>query len=472
MSEVTPSLLESLLEKRNGLATEAETILDAAKAEERDLSEVEEVRAADIHVEIQDLTKEIELRESIERSRFAAAAAAKSVDVKSEPLTYNREKRNSYFKDMAVVHGGMAGDTLAASERLQRHGREMDVEFTKRAKGREAKAETEMRGVAGEGSVFEKRAGSRTDGSGGYFVPPIYLIDDYIQYLRFGRPFVNSLRNVPLPTGTDSINIPKLSTGTLTGIQTADNAALSNQDIADTQVTAAVKTVGGYVDVSLQLLEQSPHQIIDEVILQDLLADYNLQVNAQALTGSGSSGQITGVLNTSGVNAITYTDASPTAAKLFAPLAQGLSQLAQNRKRADGVKVWMHPRRYYWMAAGQDSNNRPLVVPSSMGAWNPQAINADPTAEGMAANLVLGVPVYLDGSMPTTVSTTQDEIALVRGDDVLFFEGELRTDVFREILSSTAGVRFRAYNYIALLVRYAQSVSTITGTGLAAPSGF
>ena len=477
MSEAAPTLLETLIEKRSALATEASTILDTASTEARDLTVEEEARAAALSDEMSSLSKEIELRESIERSRFAAAEAARSVSVKSEPLTYNREKRFSYFKDLATVQAGLVGDVSAAQERLNRHAAEMDVEFSKRDKRRAEKAETEMRGITGsEVSPFESRAGNRTDGTGGYFVPPIFLIDDYIQYLRYGRPFTNSLRQVPLPTGTDTINIPKLSTGTLTGIQTADNAALSNQDIADTQVTASVKTVGGYVDVSLQLLEQSPHQIIDEVILQDLIADYNLQVDSQSLNGTGSSGQILGVLNVSGINTTTYTSGSPTQVGMWTPLAQAISQLVQTRKLStDGVKCWMHPRRWYWMASGLDSSNRPLIVPSTMGQFNPMAENVGaPAAEGYVGNLVLGNPVYLDGSIPTNLGagTNQDDVVFIRGDDTLFFEGELRTDVFREILSSTAGVRFRAYNYIAQLTRYAQSVSVVSGTGLVAPSGF
>ena len=161
---------------------------------------------------------------------------------------------------------------------------------------------------------------------------------------------------------------------------------------------------------------------------------------------------------------------------MWTPLAQAISQLVQTRKLStDGVKCWMHPRRWYWMASGLDSSNRPLIVPSTMGQFNPMAENVGaPAAEGYVGNLVLGNPVYLDGSIPTNLGagTNQDDVVFIRGDDTLFFEGELRTDVFREILSSTAGVRFRAYNYIAQLTRYAQSVSVVSGTGLVAPSGF
>jgi len=134
----------------------------------------------------------------------------------------------------------------------------------------------------------------------------------------------------------------------------------------------------------------------------------------------------------------------------------------------------MHPRRYYYLAAGLDSSNRPLIVPSSMGAYNPQATNGAPAAEGYVANLVLGVPVVLDGSIPTTVGagTNQDTIIFSRGDDSIFFESEPRFDVFKEVLASTAAVRFRAYEYVALAARYATAITAINGTGLVAPSGF
>ena len=44
---------------------------------------------------------------------------------------------------------------------------------------------------------------------------------------RPGRAFANLVQRQPLPGGTDSINIPKLLTGTSTAVQTADNAPVS-----------------------------------------------------------------------------------------------------------------------------------------------------------------------------------------------------------------------------------------------------
>ena len=69
--------------------------------------------------------------------------------------------------------------------------------------------ERALRAVPGAGmQVFEQRAINRTDGTGGYFVPPLWLVDQYVPYLRAGRVLANLCHSLPLPGGTDSINLP------------------------------------------------------------------------------------------------------------------------------------------------------------------------------------------------------------------------------------------------------------------------
>jgi hypothetical protein len=111
----------------------------------------------------------------------------------------------------------------------------MDVEFPKRERARQKAAERDRDALdkdvrtRGRGTMFEKRVNpNRTDGQGGYFVPPLWLVDDYIDLPRFGRTFANTVRNMALPSGTDSINVPKVATGTATGVQTADAGAVTS----------------------------------------------------------------------------------------------------------------------------------------------------------------------------------------------------------------------------------------------------
>jgi hypothetical protein len=67
-------------------------------------------------------------------------------------------------------------------------------------------------------------------------------------------------------------------------------------------VSAPVRTIAGQQDFAIQLLDQSPWGW-DEVVLEDLLADYNAKLDVQVISGSGAAGQVTGILNVAGINA-------------------------------------------------------------------------------------------------------------------------------------------------------------------------
>ena len=274
-----------------------------------------------------------------------------------------------------------------------------------------------------------------------------------------------------LPEGTDSINVPKIATGTTVAAQTADAAGVSSTDLTDSVATAAVKTLAGQQDIALQLIEQSPGSF-DEIVAADLLADYNMKLDQQCIVGSGASGQVQGINGLSGTNGITYTSGAPTGPLTYAPVAQAISQIAGNRYLPPTAIV-MHPRRFFWLAAALDTANRPLVVPSAAGPYNPEAVQTGMAAEGPIANM-LGLPVYIDPNVPVLQGAgTEDRIYVVRAPDLLLWEGNLRTRVLPEVLSGTLQVRIQLYNYFAWMPdRYPKAISVVSGTGLIAPSGF
>src|SRR6185312_4184666 len=256
-----------------------------------------EARRLGIHVaENDERIAEIELQLAAEaRSGQVAIALGQHVEVKSEPLTYNKFRSTheniSYFRDLWLMK--QHGD-VEATKRLQAHAAEMDVEMPARAQRRARNAEREVRNVIGwdVASPFETRTNpNRTDGTGGYLVPPVWMMDELIPILRAGRTVADQVRGMPLPDGTDSINIPKLSTGTTAAVQTADAAAVSSTDFTDTSVSAGVKTIAGQQDVSIQLVEQSPLSL-DNILFADLVADYNKKLDAQVIGGSNASGQV------------------------------------------------------------------------------------------------------------------------------------------------------------------------------------
>jgi HK97 family phage major capsid protein len=320
------------------------------------------------------------------------------------------------------------------------------------------------------GHALATRDINTTDTSGGDFVPPAYLVNEYIAKARAGRVTADLCSKFALPGGTDSINFPAITTGSANAAQASQNSALQETNLITATVTAPVTTIGGIQDVSVQLVEQSPIAF-DQVIFADLAASHAQAVGNAVINGSGASGTLEGFVNADTVNTITYTDASPTAAETVSKIADGIQQVATARfLPADAIV--MHPRRWYALSAGVDGGGRPLVVPTA------QAMNAFGTAdtvgaEGSVGN-ILGLPVYLDPNIAvnTGASTNQDIIIISRFADAYLFEGTPKAEVFRETLSAEATVRFRLYNFVAFTAERYVGVNTsiVSGTGLATPS--
>jgi HK97 family phage major capsid protein len=320
----------------------------------------------------------------------------------------------------------------------------------------------------------EQRANSRVTGAGGEFVPPLWLIDQFAPLARPARAFADVMTNLDLPVGTDSINVPKIATGSLVGWQSADNAAVASQDLTTTSVPAPVLTLAGQVDISQQLLDQSPIAF-DEAIFGDLTADLNRQLDVSLIGGAGTSGTPTGVYNTAGVNSVTFTSASPTLALLYSKLAGAIQTVETTRFLPPEVIV-MHPRRWAWILTQADTQGRPMVVPDAGNPQNAAGVLTDVAAQAKVGTL-LGLPVVVDPSIPTTstgsalTGGTQDVIFVGRFSDAYLYEGPLMARAIPSVNSGTLGVRLQVYKYVAFTAaRYPQSFAVIGGTGLSAPS--
>lgn len=363
------------------------------------------------------------------------SAVEARVSVTKESLTYEQHSPHSIFRDMAKAK--IDGDTKAA-ERLARHGVEMQA---------------------------EKRAISSTDGAGGEFIPPVWLQDQWIALQRAGRPVANTLNSKPLPPNTDTINLPKVSTGAATAVQT-DGGAVQSTDIATTSVTGAVQTIAGQQDLSIQLFDLSLPGI-DAVIFDDISRDYAQQIDKKVLSGTVTNAK--GLDALAGTNAVTYTDASPTVPEIYPKFADAIQQIHTGRFLPPQV-IAMHPRRWAWFLASLDSSNRPLIVPNG-NAFNQAGVLTNVASENVVGN-IQGLPVVVDANIPTTLGGgTEDEILVYRADDIILYESQPKLRVFQEVLSGTLQVRCQIYGYYAIIAgRLPKAISKITGTGLAAPT--
>jgi hypothetical protein len=92
-------------------------------------------------------------------------------------------------------------------------------------------------------------------------------------------------------------------------------------------------------------------------------------------------------------------------------------------------------------------------------------------SEGIVGTLQ-GLPVVVDPSIPTTLGGgTEDVIIIIRASDMWLWESSLRTRVLPDVGSGTLTTRLQVYGYVAAqFARYPKATSTITGTGLIAPT--
>ena len=380
----------------------------------------------------------VERAERVAEARSVLPVQAVEAAVVAEPLTYESQAPNSIFRDLVSAQKGDSG----AAGRLERHMSEMRV---------------------------EQRTSSldSTDANGGYLVPPLYLQEEFITLARAGRKVVDAIGTKPLPANTDSINIPTMDGGTGVAVQ-ADAAAVQDTTATFNTVTGAVQTVAGLQNVSQQLVDRSIPGV-DEVIFGDLTRAYASKLESQFFNSSTTNAK--GLTSLSGVNSVTYTDASPTVAELFPKLADAIQQVETGIFEAP-THIIMAPRRWAFFLAGSDSSNRPLVTPYA--GFNVVGTADAPAAQGPVGS-ILGLPVLTSANIATNLGagTNQDEIYVVNAPNLYVYEDQSGPylDQFRDVLSGTLQVRFRLFNYYSLILgRRPAAISKISGTGLAAPT--
>ncbi|MGW2696531.1 phage major capsid protein [Streptomyces sp. NPDC001296] len=450
-------LIADLKVKRADIKRMLNETINTARSEERGLTAAEQTlfnQRADEAEKLSDRIEELQAQVDADEAaapmaqRYAPAASGinstnsqrnsnmtGSAYITSEPSTYSREGRNSYFLDLARV--AQTGDR-DARQRLERND-------------------------------AEQRALNTSNGTGGEFVPPLWIEQEYVKYARPHRVFADLVNTNPLPASTDVINIPKVSSGTATAVQGTQNTLIQNTDMQTTSIASSVFTVAGGQTISLQMLEQSPIRT-DEVILSDLAADYAKQLDTLYLTGSGSAGQPTGILTLAGTNSVTVaTGASLTGSNsIYTAVASAISKIWSTRYAAP-TAIIMHPRRFAWMLAQVDTSNRPVIVPAQGGAFNaPGLLGTSLNAEGPVGTFA-GLPVYLDPNIPTNLGTgtNEDRIIVLKADDVYAWEGHFKAEAFQATYANTLSLFLRVYNYASFQpARYPSSISVISGAGL------
>lgn len=396
--------------------------------------------------------------------------------VTSEPRTYSERSnifggeagRVSFFSDAWRAQTGRGSDVAGARERLARHDREVQVE-----------------GEMSERSMDQRASTTSTFGS---LVVPQYLTEMVAPLLRAGRPIANICNGHELPDRGMALIIPRVTSGTATGVQATQNTAVQNTDPTVTDLTVPVVTIAGQVDISRQALERGVG--IDTLLYQDLARAHAVNVDVQVLNGSGTAGQALGILNTAGASQATAFTAAATGQTYNLKKAGQIAAVSSQGAGLYPRLIAMHPNRWAWLGAQLDSANRPLVVANTIANFNALAVISKPgqiSADSDPINGAQfvgvdnsGLPVLTDLNIPTAVGTGPEDIVIV-GDNSewhLWEEGsglprELRFD---ETLAGQLTTKLVVYSYIAFTAgRYPGATGKVGGNsaagfGLVAPT--
>lgn len=142
-------------------------------------------------------------------------------------------------------------------------------------------------------------AGSGT--TGGTLVATNLLASEFIEVLR-NKARVVQLGARMLTGLVGNVDIPRQTSATTTYWVT-EGADVTEAEAAFDKISLSPKTVGARSQMTRNMMMQSTPDI-EMVVRNDLAAQLALAIDLAAIAGTGSSGQPTGILNTSGIGSV------------------------------------------------------------------------------------------------------------------------------------------------------------------------
>jgi HK97 family phage major capsid protein len=431
------SYSDKLIEKRDAHLASAQTIVEAAEAEVRELTTDEDAEIAVALRSASELDDQISQHKDLEarnakaaEMRTQAGLTAPAV-VRSEARTYSRDNRSASFLGDAFA-AQFNGD-YQAKERLARHMNEERV---------------------------ERRDVTSANFAG--LIVPQFLTELAAPLARAGRPVADIARKHQLPASGLTISISRVTTGSSTAAQ-SEGAAVSETNMDDTKLDITVQTIAGQQTVSRQALERGTG--VDGLVMNDLILSYHTTLDASVVTS----------LTNAVTQVVTFTDASPTVGELYPKLLDCVQRIQTNYFGGPNVMI-MHPRRLAFILAALDDTKRPLAVPAMNGAMNAISVGDGSVVYGNSGYSIAGLPVVTDANVTTTngAGTNEDVIIIGNTQELhLWEEGDgapmyLRFD---QPKAAELDVLAVVYGYSAFTAaRYPNASALVGGTGLVTPT--
>jgi hypothetical protein len=241
--------------------------------------------------------------------------------------------------------------------------------------------------------------------------------------------------------------LPQLTTGTSAFIQNPQNSTVT--DSASTYVdngqTCDVSTILGSITMSRQLLDFAQPHGYDQVLARELGAAIGAKREQQIIAGTGSSNQLTGLENQSGVQTIAATGS---VAGILNAVTSAISLISTTRYRLPDFAAGS-PELWAYLAGGLSTTGMPFMPPRAteqFAAVSPESIPGE----------LLGLKYISDPSIAASLGS-QYLIVGVSKDLILWSQPpEVRFNI--DTLANQMSVVVTASQYLAFGLAYASSV--------------
>ena len=242
-----------------------------------------------------------------------------------------------------------------------------------------------------------------------------------------GGDFIDALRNASsvMQAGARMLNglsgdvkIPKKTAAASAGWIATEGNAASESEMTVGSVSLTPKTLGAFTDITRQLMIQSSLDV-EALVRDDLAQALALAIDLGALAGSGSSGQPTGIKNTSGINTVDFGTA-PDLIPTYAQVIEMETKVREDNALGNGGAYIANATMYGALKSVEKASNTAQFVVEQGGTMNGyRTIVSNQVASGdlyfgdFSNNLLIGMFGGLDIVVDPYTSSTSGTVKVV-----------------------------------------------------------
>ena len=430
----TITVKEKAMEKANTDKVAENNVVNKDQVQKTEMARIREISAIAKKHNLQDLA-DVSVREGHSVAEFKGLVLDKignSKPLETDPneVGLNSKEQRRY----SIINGIRASLTNDWSK--AGFEREVSQEIERRS-GKTA------RGFFVPGDVFKRDLTQGTATAGGHVTPDVHRGDLFIDALR-DNSIVQQAGATVFRGLKGDIKIPRLTTKGTVGF-VAENNAVSETNQAFDQVTMTERTLGGFVDLSRVLINNSDPSI-EQIVRNDMTQQIALKIDEVALEGGGSN-EPTGITQTSGIGDVAI--GTNGGAITYNATIDLIKEIAQDNALKGSLGYVVTPEVVYQMRK------------------TPKVASTDSVMIMDNANMLNGYTVYQSSQLPKdltkgTLSGTAHAMIFGNWQDLLvgYYSGlDVLVDPYTG--SSAGTVRLNFFTGMDVAVRHAESFSAI-----------